>query len=406
MRPDRKRSPHPALHEVEKRRGWVLPEATRVELWEHLRRAEVANVVELGSGASTRVFAEYAHETGAKVTSFEHDPTFALRTVRGLGSFRRDVDLRTARLVASPPVYQTQVPPWDFALIDGPPTGLGGRARTLPWLLQEALPGWEAWLDDGDRSEEAEMASRWTYEHQLEFAFDALPHGLFRFSKTPFDRSVDMSGITLTILTGARPHLLDETLWHLPPNFIRSADRVVILNNGNDQPTNDMIDHFFDGYDVEPVRLDTPKMLPMGEAMGILIDHVESDLWFHLEDDWRYATTHDGWLDDARRALDDPDVFQVRCRHSSETVLPHHMASRARIRWQPHESGVVAASVHMTSNPTLMRTVDARPLWPSTGEPGSQQIALDLGLEKVVQLFPGAFHHTGARDSLREITGG
>jgi hypothetical protein len=210
--------------------------------------------------------------------------------------------------------------------------------------------------------------------------------------------------VTVTVLTGARPGLLDDTLTHLPDGLVDTAT-VIVLVNGGDADTLAVCDrHRLAERGAKIATTDT--LVGVGDAMGVLAGLVDtsSPWWLHLEDDWRFHTLDDTWLDAARLALRDPTVAQVRLRHHSEPVLATHMVTGQAIVWHPHPVGRVA-DAHLTLNPNLMRTVDAHRLWPSPGERAAQRVGHRSGLRRVVQLHPGAFHHTGGDESLRAVTG-
>jgi hypothetical protein len=390
-----------------KQNDWALPKETLAELDAHLRRRRPMHIVEFGSGQSTVVLAEYARDFGAKVTTFEHDAKFLRRTEQLLGPLRRHVTLRWGPLAGTPPMYDARMPDlFDFALIDGPPSGTGGRAATFPALMGiDHGPDAEVWLDDGARVEEIIAVGDWLlqfggWKHQLH----SLPHGLIRLGRHLAPAKVDGEGVTITILTGSRPQLFDDTWTHLPGSLVETADRIVVLVNGADRETMAMAD----GLTTLPnvIVLTTPEILPMGEAMGLLAAHTKSPFWLHLEDDWRYVTTYDGWLDNAREILDsEPDVAQVRLRHSYETVLKRNQVTGKPLLWRPHRLGLRCDDSHLTTNPMLARTEQFEELWPCAGEKTMQRIARERHLTSVVQLHPGAFVHTGGSDSLRARTG-
>ena len=383
---------------------WTLPKETLAELEAHLWRTRPMNIVEFGSGHSTAIFAQYAKVSGATVTSFEHDPRFLRQTSDLLGDLRPYVDLELAPLEGKPPMYQAKMPDlFDFALIDGPPSRTGGRAATFPALMAiDHGPNAEVWLDDGFRTEEFQAMQGWLNAYPgWKRVLHSLPHGLIRLGTKVERPDIDGTGVTITILTGARPELFVDTWVHLPVSLTETADRIVILVNGSDEETMDATHDLVANHE-NVVRLTTPKILPIGEATALFTPHVESRFWFHLEDDWRYVSTYDGWLDDAKGILnDDPDVAQVRIRHSSEPVLGFNQVTRQPLEWRPHYAGMVSDDAHLTNNPMLVRTDQWKKLWPCTGEKTMQRKGRDAGLRKVVQLHPGAFIHTGDADSLR-----
>jgi hypothetical protein len=384
---------------------WALSKATLAELDAHLRRHNPMNIVEFGSGHSTVILARYASETGANVTTFEHDPKFLRQTHHLLGDLRGHVDLELAPLAGSPPMYGAGMPGlFDFALIDGPPQGKGGRAATFPALMDIDHGEYaEVWLDDGSRQQESLAAEEWMKTFAgWSFDFHGLPHGLLRFGKHIRPPLIDGTEVTITMLTGARPELFADTWNHLPRSLVQSADCIVVLVNGADVETLQFVEDHIVPLGLNLVKLTTTEIEPMGQAMGRFVDHVESPLWLHLEDDWRYVTTHDGWLNEARAVLaDEPDVAQVRLRHSSESVLDYHQQTRKPLNWQPHQFGMVSESSHLTANPMLARTDRWASLWPCVGEKAMQRTAVSKGMHRVVQLHPGAFTHTGDSDSLR-----
>lgn len=381
---------------------------TLIELHEHLNRRRPTSVLELGSGLSTQVIANYAHRNGAQAMTIEHSSYHANRTSRYLGEARRSIKVVLRPLVGDPPVYDIKPPRFDFALIDGPPEGTGGRAATFPWLIESATDDAEIWLDDADRPAEAEAADAWCaeygwFQHRL-----ALPHGLTRLARTP-ERILphaDASGVTVTILTGARPGLLTDTLQHLPMSLLETADEVVVLNNGDDSRTADALWGFFEGSEINVSFISTPRMLPIGEAMGVLAGMVQAPYWLHLEDDWRFASCANTWLADAKRLLDEhPNIAQVRLRHSSEPVLTRHQSDGSPIEWR-RQFGAFVSNAHLTLNPSLVRSAEMIPLWPSASEGDWQRKAIEAGMRTVAQVSPGAFFHTGGSQSLREVTGG
>lgn len=386
--------------------SWSMHPTALVELDALLWRTGPRSIVECGSGLSTVVLARYAMLTGAKVVTLDHDRRFQKDTALLLRQHNLDgiVDLRLASLHGTPPRYATELPERiDFALIDGPPARLGGRAAMLPSLLPHLVGDWTAWLDDYERPEEQAMARDWKAEHKVAMRSTAIPRGTAILTPKPTrTKRMKASGVVIGILTGHRPEMLARTLDSLPAGLLESA-YVIALHDGGDEATTEVLNIHRATIDtLRTKRRPDGKMDTIGhnwsEIAELASEH--GDYLLMLEDDWQHISLDLSWLDQARAALDDPEVAQVRLRHISEQTRNRHMATRAPIDWMPHPHGFIAEA-HVTMNPNLMRMDDVRRLWPADGEAHMQRKAVSLGLSCIVQLNPGAFVHIGT-ESLRQ----
>lgn len=219
---------------------------------------------------------------------------------------------------------------------------------------------------------------------------------------TPPDESTrparDVTGdLVVTILTGGRPGLLDGTLRALARTCQGLLDRahVEVMLNGADKASLSILS----GYPVDAVH--PGPWLDVGSATSRCAEWAARSgrrLWLHLEDDWT-AQPDDPylrWLNSAAAILDsNPDVGQVRLRLASERVLSRHMHTRQPITWQPRDGWKHAPDAHLTFNPCLMRTADAKHGWPSTSERDAQARWWQSGPRGVAQLVPGVFAHAG-----------
>lgn len=396
--------------------GWALDRGTAAELDARLATLRPKVIVEAGSGSSTVILARYAKATGAKVVTLEHLPVFADRTRAALDRAvpGHSVDLRLAPLVEADggPWYDTGLPDdVDFALVDGPPEGAGGRAAALPALWPHLAPGWEAWLDDGTRPGEQAAVASW--QALFGVTVEDLPGAKrpVRITAGPVPRGqVDASDVVVTVLTGARPGLLARSLAALratAPGLLDSA-QVLVLHNGGDPATATALDRHRDV--VDHVTTCPPPIMSIGAATSQLAAAARDSgarWWLHLEDDWIAATLHDGWLDDAREVLlAHPGIAQVRLRHRSEATLTWHMVTRAPLVWTPGRVALHTREAHWTCNPTLTRTSESARVWPAGSESRAQRRAHVAGLRGVAQLLPGVFVHAGGGgESLRQRTG-
>lgn len=388
--------------------GWALHKAAAVELAEFLHCRKPRTVVEAGSGLSTVVLADYAATTGAHVVSLEHDEVHAKQTrsllaERGLDA-HADVRLAPLAELDTPagalPWYGTALPDGiDFALIDGPP-GVIGRHAALFALRPHFADGWEAWLDDVNRSPEQDCLALWREHLAVQHHTMTCRHGaVARIRAHPAGPArVDASDVAVTILTGRRPDMLSSTVAALredAPGLLESA-HVTVFHNGGDAATARLVD----GYEWMDRKIahDGP-MLPIGEATSRLFSGLpDRPYHLHLQDDWTCATLADDWLDTARAVLADPSVGQVRLRHHSEEVSPRHMVTGQPIRWS-RQGGALVGGAHFTLNPALTRTGDASLVFPAADERHAMRRFHDTGMH-AAQLVPGVFHHAGRDRSL------
>lgn len=399
--------------------NWVLPRGTQAELDVHLQQRKPKVLVEFGSGESTVVLARYAKATGAYVLSLEHSQRWLRRTQQLLSRerLRGVVDVRHAPLqqTEAGPTYRAELPDGiDFALIDGPSEGDGGRGATFTQLAPHLDPTAVVWLDDADRADERKAIQQWEnavasdeQEQPLWVRTVDLPHGLaelWRFDGPSVDEAyLNDDDVFVTVLTGKRPELLKQLIRSLPDGLLSSA---VALHAGGDEETRRVLGNTLDrgGSLIEHEPDSDGKLRSIGENVSELAQVAAGSgrkYWLHLEDDWQLATLRDDWLETAKRALEDDAVAQVRLRHIGDPTLKRHMVTGQPIRWRDTQAGWLLASAHWTFNPSLIRTADIAKVFPVADESDAQHRAVDAGLTTVAQLYPGAFWHTGESASLR-----
>lgn len=215
-----------------------------------------------------------------------------------------------------------------------------------------------------------------------------------------------MTDLVLTILTGARPALLERTLAsveeHLPA--LLDEAEVHVLVNGGDQPTCQVVErHRRPGWNVTS----TPgPIASIGQATSWCAARaVASDLpfWLHLEDDWE---AHPGTLDLARELLTTrPDVSQVRLRQAGERWARSNLVTHRQLAWTNLDGYRFSKDCHLTQTPFLMRAPDAKDAYPASGEPEAMRHWRDNGHRGIAQLVPGIFTHLGGNDSLKRRLG-
>jgi glycosyltransferase involved in cell wall biosynthesis len=396
--------------------AWAISRPFAVELAERLERREPKRILELGSGVSTAVLAQYAARHSAQVVSLEHEALYATRTSRlllGLG-LAAAVDLRRAPLrdLDCPdgrkrPSYSASLHgEFDFVLADGPP-GARGRGGTL-FAVEPLLAGdWELWLDDAHRAHERECLELWREHLSLDVTLHDLdgkglavlgPPGRTR---DPAERAP--RGLGIGVLTGGRPDLLRRTLDSLAataPRVLRDA-YVRVHVNGHDPDS----EAYVRGLDFVDHVTVSRRRLPVGPATSKLMSETAAApgvrFVLHLEDDWSVCTLASGWL---RGGLDvlrsEPDIGQVRLRHRSDRVLGRHMITQKPIAWKPDGAVLRSPSAHFTFNPSLIRAEDVARLFPCDSERAAQEAFVRAGLGSA-QLSPGVFRHIGGGASLR-----
>lgn len=214
------------------------------------------------------------------------------------------------------------------------------------------------------------------------------------------------SDIALTILTGARPALLEQTLASVETNLPGLLDEaeVHVLVNGGDQPTCEVVErHRRPGWNVTSVP---GPIATIGQATSWCAAQAgtsDRPVWMHLEDDWE---AHPGTLDLALLILaDHPEVSQVRLRYAAERRISINAVTRRRLVWQDHGPWKFSPDHHLTQTPFLMRTHDAKDAYPASGEPEAMRHWRDNGHRGVAQLVPGIFTHLGGQDSLKRRLG-
>lgn len=212
----------------------------------------------------------------------------------------------------------------------------------------------------------------------------------------------DASDVTVAILTGHRPGLLQRTLESLP-TWLWDDARFVVFHNGVDIETRKELEDW--DFDVL-IKGRNGSPLPIGPAASILLRHaavVDTLYTLYLEDDWVFepgSSNGTDWLINGLRVLaDDPKVGIVRLRQVVEPVQPHNMVTGEVIHWRTPGNGYrLSRNAHYTCNPTLMRTVDLP--WPAAGENDAQR-KFEASNLWTAQLVPGVFRHIGGQNSLR-----
>jgi hypothetical protein len=169
--------------------GSAISSETAEFIINFLREKRPKNILEFGSGTSTFIFADYAKNTGAKVTSLEHLKWAKEETLDLLGEYSQYVDLRHAPIDLNiGQEYQSEIPLGiDFVLIDGPPAYGGhnhiGREKTLPQVYNHLANSWDIFIDDADREHEKNCIKNWQEKYDFYYKYIPVNKGLFHLTK-------------------------------------------------------------------------------------------------------------------------------------------------------------------------------------------------------------------------------
>lgn len=157
-------------------RGWAVSPDLAVDLVDRIARGGVRTILELGSGASTVLFAMAFESVGeGHVTTLDHEATYADATRAMLehhGVAHRATVLHTPLVeidVEGEPyrwygIDGVDLPTGvDLLFVDGPPESTGPRSRlpAFPLLRDRLADSAAIMLDDGRRPDEQEIAERW-----------------------------------------------------------------------------------------------------------------------------------------------------------------------------------------------------------------------------------------------------
>jgi glycosyltransferase involved in cell wall biosynthesis/protein-L-isoaspartate O-methyltransferase len=391
---------------------------TALELAAYLSGRRPRRVLECGSGASTAVLARYALEATASVVVLEHDRRRAAQTrglLRGLGLGSGvevvDTGLTRRRWAdgGEHAWYDHALDgDFDFVFVHGPPAA-GGRVAA-PFALRPHLTGnGEVWIDDGrgDEVRYAAMSQELGVDVHL---LPVSPNGLLRVRPAAAVRrsTVDGREVTVTLLTGQRPRLLERTVSALlasAPGLLETG-HVVVQVNSQDEETVGLVE---DWDWVDELRVHSGSLLSIGDGTSALMARAAAacrPYVLHLEDDWVAGTADGSWLGRAREVLDrNHDVGQVRLRHRGERVLPRHMVTGRPIRWADRDGWAFAPVAHFTFNPGLVRRADLGQMFPSPSQDAAQRRFLAARFA-TAQLSPGVFHHIGVESLRRRQDGG
>lgn len=156
--------------------AWALDPRVLVLVIRTLRARRPRSIVEFGSGISTLLLGEVAHEIGARVSSFEHDAEWSRRVQAWIAQWGLDGvaeihhaplrhDARDGRTWYDRDVVAAALPTAGIGLVlvDGPPlrTARAARAGALPAVIERLAEDATVFVDDCGRPQERKIVSDW-----------------------------------------------------------------------------------------------------------------------------------------------------------------------------------------------------------------------------------------------------
>lgn len=173
--------------------NWSISKPFALHLQAHLEKNHPQCILEVGSGISTLIMADYARRYGATLLSLEHEEQYYKRTKELLHLFNLNshVKLQLAplrpRLCNNGKNYQwySIELKWtfDFVFVDGPPQSYG-REATLFAAAPHLAKHWELWLHNAKRSHEQHIVELWSkyFRFKKKISTTSDPRGVFYLS--------------------------------------------------------------------------------------------------------------------------------------------------------------------------------------------------------------------------------
>jgi Methyltransferase domain len=390
------------------RSDWSINQMLAIELAAYLDRARPRRILEVGSGYSTAILAAYAAHYDADVVTLEHDETYFRRTRRALRllGVDRPLDLRLAPLCqhwfgSRGPYRWYDVAldgEFDFVFIDGPPKVLGRRG--VFFALQDHLrPGWQVWVDDGDRKHERVSVELWEKSFSgnlLESYWDIGGKGVFvlRDALGDHDQMGDSDRpdrLGIAVLGGGDPDWWEQAARSFGERVLRRSHVVVSIEEPPGQALPDAAASFVNAQ-VPADRGQQERMLAMFRSLAAQpgVRYV-----LHLDDRWSLSTLDTTWLRRALGILDDqPDVEQVALRHLIDVGVEDGGGQRPFPGSFTREPSLLRAD-RLGTALQADRVIRPRSLW---------RVGTRLGPAPLwtVQLVPGAFRLSDAANRSAE----
>lgn len=168
-------------------RGWAISPDIAVYVLQQLEAHRPRQILDVGSGLSTLLFAKYAaNNPGVRVVSLDHEAVYYQATARMLAAWQlTGVELLHAPLVPYPALGVADhewydvggiaaTARFDFVFVDGPPDGVktASRRNLVPVLGDRLAPGAQLIMDDANRPSERSVIAAWLADHDIEIVRD------------------------------------------------------------------------------------------------------------------------------------------------------------------------------------------------------------------------------------------
>ena len=394
---------------------WSLEKSLAKKLIGRISELKPKRILELGSGTSTALIADYAKNYNLEFMSLEHGAGYYKNTrqlLKSVGLLKHvDLILAPLKLIKFGNVgkffwYNTQLSgKFDFILIDGPPIKFGRKAALFA-LQSHFDKNWEIWLHDGKRKHEKNCIEFWSQFFKFSKNLDTEGRGAWilnnEFENVICTTSKEIySKLGICFLTGQRIDLFRRTIESIYiniPDVLENCYTITLLNSP-DAITYSYIKNL---SDINECRAHKKGILPIGDGTSILNIELANkkgiEYILYVQDDWLVDSVDRFWLKQALNILDiHSEIGQVRLRHSDERVLKYHMITKNPITWEKKDGFLYSKSAHFTFNPSIIRTRDVYKIFPCITEWGAQKKFLKSGLA-TAQIIPGVFRHLGTKD--------
>lgn len=160
--------------------GWSLGREGAKAILKLLDKHQPKLILDVGSGASTILFAAWAGENNARVVSLEHEKLYADATKKELKKYGLKAELKVRPLIQFRQgwFYAAHLPSEiDFCLIDGPP-GTYGRGASLYQIFPHLADNYLVVLDDANREGEKKILKQWKDDFPIKVRKNRLNHRL------------------------------------------------------------------------------------------------------------------------------------------------------------------------------------------------------------------------------------
>lgn len=149
--------------------GWSIDRIGAQYVIDMLDTYQPKSILDVGSGISTAIFADWAKDNDAKVTTLEHSSYYKNQTEKLLKKHKLKGNILLSNLIKTEHgyFYSSELPiAIDFVLVDGPPSKYG-RMAALYYLWPYLSKKFMVLLDDANRVGERQILQKWQQDFTI-----------------------------------------------------------------------------------------------------------------------------------------------------------------------------------------------------------------------------------------------